>query len=172
MTVWALLLFIICAVALLITISTVITGISPLPSSRSATQSMMKMIPPGSKVYDLGSGWGTLCFAAGRIENSKVVGIESSIVPFLFSKLSNVIRRNKVTSVINGNIHSENISDADVVLCYLYTEAMEKLAENIRERVSPGTIIISNTFALPRWTPVETIKMNDLYGTMIYRYVC
>ncbi len=167
----ALLLFITCLIVLLITISTISTGISPLPSSRSAIRSMMKMIPLSSKVYDLGSGWGTLCFAAEKIENCAVVGIESSIIPLFFSKLIIALNRKRMISVIRGDIYSVDISDANVIICYLYPKAMEKLAINLRKRVVPGTTIISNTFALPGWTPVETIVLNDLYRTKIYRYI-
>jgi len=168
----ALILFIICLIVLLITISTVQTGISPLPTSSKAKQAMMMMIPPEQKVYDLGSGWGTLCFAAGKKGSSgEVVGIESSLVPYLFSKLKTVLDRKRTISVLLGDIYTADISDAQVILCFLYPEAMEKLAIDIRERVAPGTIIISNTFALPGWTPVEIIELNDLYRTKILRYV-
>ena len=44
---------------------------------------------------------------------------------------------------------TSDISNATVVLCYLFHEAMEQIGKTLRSRVKPGTKIIAVQFKLP-----------------------
>jgi hypothetical protein len=145
-------------------------GISPMPSSLASCSEFQKYIVDDSVVYDLGSGWGTVLFyLARKNKNIRLIGYESSPIPYLVSKCLNVFWGNRVT-IRMKDIYSSDISNADTVLCYLYPEGMARLAETISDRLPKETVLISNTFALPGFEPKEVIQMNDLYLTKMYRY--
>ena len=61
-------------------------------------------------------------------------------------------------------------TDHIAFVCYLYPGAMRQLKEKFIKELKPGTMIISNTFAIPGWIPQQVWEVNDLYKTKIYRY--
>ena len=48
---------------------------------------------------------------------------------------------------------------------------MEKLKEKFLKELKPGTIIISNTFAISGLKPTQIIEINDIYKTKVYKYI-
>jgi len=153
--------------------TTLRVGIPPMPSSPRATRALLGLIPQssGARFVDLGSGWGTLALAVARQRpEARVVAYELSLLPWLWSiGLARLLGRRGVRFV-RRDFFSADLRDADVVLCYLFPDAMEQLAERLRE-LEAGSIVLSNTFRLPGWQPDEVVELNDLYRTRIYRYV-
>ncbi len=148
-------------------------GISPMPSGRSVVQSLLTLLPKDTQgtVVDLGSGWGSLVFAvARRIPQAQVVGIELSPLPYVVSRIRGAWVRNERISWRREDFFQSSLEDASVVLCYLYTGAMQRLQHTLLEKLKPGTMVISHTFALPNWTPSQVVRVNDLYRTPIYVY--
>jgi hypothetical protein len=47
---------------------------------------------------------------------------------------------------------------------------MTRLAPKLLAELSPGTRVLSHTFALRGWKPVRTLEVDDLYRTPIYVY--
>ena len=161
-------------VAALIVGYSVRTGISPMPSSRSVRAAIVDLIPESGEltVVDLGSGWGTLLLAiALRRRNCRVVGYELSPIPFLISRIRCRIVGAQRLVVTRADFMNEPLDDADVVVCYLYPGAMDRLADKFRSQMKPGTMVISSTFAVPHWRPVATRTVSDWFGgTNIYVY--
>lgn len=144
-------------------------GISPMPSSRKATQTILSLIPPGNRtIYELGSGWGNLAYAiAKQYPDRRVIGYETSLVPYWIARL--LFRRGNLRFE-RKNFFSKNLRDAGLIVCYLYPGAMRQLKEKFQKELLPGTQILSNTFALPGWEPQHIVEVDDLYKTKIYRY--
>jgi len=148
---------------------TLITGISPMPTSRKAREAMLTFIPENQvgKIYDLGSGWGTLLAAlASARPQCRVTGYELSPVPWLVS----CCRRRANLAVYRRDFLAASLEDASVVLCYLYPGAMEKLRPKFEAELRPGALVISNTFAVPSWTPQQVVTLPGLFPTMVYLY--
>lgn len=144
-------------------------GISPMPSSLKARQTILNHLPQTEGViYELGSGWGTLALpVAAHYNQQQVIGFETSPVPLLISQI--FCRRPNLTYK-RKNFFNENLNDASLIICYLYPGAMRELKQKFQDELKPGTSIITNTFAIPGWEPKEVWEVNDLYKTKIYRY--
>jgi hypothetical protein len=168
---------VIVGVALLLAVSIVWTtlrvGISPMPSSAKATRAILDLIPgtAGERFAELGSGWGKLALAVtSQRPKAHVVAYELSFLPWLWSiGLARLLGRQEI-EFVRRDFFDADLGDADVVLCYLFPGAMERLAKRLTH-LKAGSIIISNTFRLPGWEPDEVVELDDLYRTRIYRYV-
>ncbi len=57
-----------------------------------------------------------------------------------------------------------------MVVCYLYPGAMRKLKDKFEQELAPGTLVVSNTFSISGWKPINVIDTHDLYNTHIYLY--
>ena len=152
---------------------TIRSGISPMPSSRQAMDAVMGLIPDNfsGQVYELGSGWGQLAIRiAKKHPHARVTGLELSPLPHFFSKVWS--HRNGLGNLefVSADFTRLDLSDGDLVVCYLYPKAMTGLAQQLGTQLSAHAIIISNTFRLPNWTPSHQVELDDLYRTRIYRY--
>jgi Putative methyltransferase len=153
----------------------VFNGISPMPSSRKALAAVLQLIKEtgsSNSIIDLGSGWGTLCFAvAHAFPDMMVLGYENSPIPFMYCTLLNRLMQYKNLRFFCRNFHSEPLHQAGLVHCYLYSEGMVKLRLKFERELHAGTVVISNTFAVPLWKPQRVIDLKDIYRTRIYLYV-
>ena len=147
--------------------STIRYGISPMPSNRMAQQSMLSLVPsPAPKtIIELGSGWGNLAYAAAQeFPASQVIGYEISVVPYVFSRL---FYRRENLRFHYANFLTQKIPSHALLLCYLYPGGMKKLERFVQDK---DCMLISNTFALPSHTAIETCKANDIYRSPVYLY--
>lgn len=148
-------------------------GISPMPTSQTVKKTLLEQLPPDIKgtIYELGCGWGTLLFPLGKkYPDSVVKGYELSPLPYLFCKCRQWVTSQENVALFRQDFMSTSISDAGLVVCYLYPGAMAKLKDKFEKELPSGCWIISNTFALPQWTPDAVYSMADLYRTKIYLY--
>jgi hypothetical protein len=168
-----LVLFITLCALLLLVYSSIVNGISPTPSSRKQIREIVRAVPEGfsGKMYELGSGWGTLAVSLAKaFPECRITGVENSVVPYLFSKLLLRILRIPHVNLRFANFVRIDINDADLIICYLYTGGMRKLKPKFESELKPGTIVISNTFSIPGWSPIEVHRANDLFHSPIYVY--
>ena len=159
-------------VALSILWSTIKTGISPMPSSGKARQQIMTLARQQSPttLYELGAGFGTLALPLAReFPQTKVISYELSWFPWWVARLRASIARLDNLCVRRADFLQADLSDADLLICYLYPGAMHRLAAKLENEPCHGHMI-SNTFALPGYQPVETHRLRDLYKSPIYLY--
>lgn len=149
-------------------------GISPMPTAEKVKRKVLAAIPPETQgtVIDLGSGWGNMAHQIAKaLPHCQVLGYESSPIPYLFSRLWQSIDRQANLQFLRRDFFKLPLEEISLIYCYLYPDAMKKLATKFNEELKPGTVIISNTFALPGWEPVEVLQTQDAYHTRIYLYV-
>ena len=154
-----------CALIISLVGFSVYSGITPMPSNLASVQAMLSMIPADfeGKIYDLGSGFGTLAYACARsCPKATVVGIELSPIPYWISK---ICFRRKNLQFVKRNFLKMDLMEADLLLCYLYPGGMEKLSKKAFSH------LISNYFTLPGHTPISTLEMGGLRGVQIFGYV-
>jgi len=153
--------------------STIKLGISPMPSSRKAYDTMMALVDEtgSGSIIDLGSGWGNFVIRiAKRNPHRQVIGYELSLLPWITSTLlKKALGLNNLT-LHRQNFYNVNLSNASVLVCYLYPEAMEKIKNKLLLEQPKVDFLISNNFALPSWKSYKVIPLNDFYKSPIYLY--
>jgi hypothetical protein len=158
--------------ALSIIVSTLRLGISPMPTSRRVRRAMLAMVPADvrGEVHELGCGWGGLAVSLARhCPKARVIAWEASLVPWLVSWLRG--RGVENLQVRRGDFLRADLSRAEVLVCYLFTGGMRALAEKLaRERGGTPVCLVSNTFSVHGWTPVDTVTVEDAWRTRVYRY--
>ena len=150
-------------------------GISPMPASaplRRAVAEEVARIGGAGRLAEAGAGWGTLAIAiARRNPHWTVVGIENSPAPWLASQLLRAVSgvRERVT-FRRANLYEVPYGEVDVVVCYLYPGAMQRLEAVFRRTLKPGARVVSVCFALPGLRPERVVACKDIYATKIYVY--
>lgn len=162
-------------ISLSIVWSTLISGISPMPSSKKARHAMLQLIEAtGTEtgpIFELGSGWGNLLIPlAKKYPHRQIVGFELSVVPwFMTVLLKNLFGLTNV-QIYRKNFLQADLTSASVIVCYLYPEGMQKLAKKIGDQSGQTGYLVSNNFALPAHQPIKTLQLNDLYKSPVYLY--
>lgn len=143
---------------------TFITGAPFVRSNKQAVDAMIRLakIKKGTKVYDLGSGDGTLLFRAAAL-GATTVGLEINPFLVLWTRTKNMlsIRPKKGFNPVNRitvywkNFWRADLHDADVVFVYLLPWRMEALENLFKKRCKPGTRIVSNSFIFPALKRVD-----------------
>lgn len=160
-------------------------GISPMPASKAvrlAVAGEVDRITRYGHIMEPGSGWGTLGLAVmRRCPGVRLTGIENSSLPLWCSQLLGVLYTrlhpaDKRGSLLNkvhfarGDLYSCSYRDADIVLCYLFPGAMERLAEKFKRELPPGAVVISVCFSIPGRQPSRVITCRDSLRTKVYVY--
>lgn len=123
-------------------------------------------------ILELGSGWGTLAFAAAKVcPAAKIVGYEISPVPLAYSRIKAKLCGYKNVKFLNADLFAEDFSKADILMAYLTLPHMERLRPKFDAELKPGAIVICNTFPVPGWTPAkeETIQ-NFVYTLKVFTF--
>lgn len=138
-----------------------------VPTGRSDIRKLMEQLQIGNRktVFDLGSGDGRIvrALAAG---GAKATGIEQSLTLILWSRLTTFLWRffARKTDVhaqfVHGDFHDIDLSQADVVFCYLLPEAMVKLKEKFARELQPGARVISRAFTIPGLVPSHVLRFS------------
>lgn len=142
-----------------------------VPTRRKFVEKLLHAahLQKGQKVYDLGCGDGRILFAAEKITKCAGEGYEMAPMVYFLAMIKKMLGRKK------SNIHCRNffhadISDANVIFCYLTPEILEKTATKLAQECKKDTKIITHTFEIKSWKPKTTIKdANDRLPT-IYVY--
>lgn len=92
-------------------------GISPMPTSTKVKRVLFEALPKHleGEIVELGSGWGTLCFPlAKRYPNCRVIGYETSIIPYVVSQLVQLFLKQKNLKFIRKDFFKVPLSHATV----------------------------------------------------------
>lgn len=112
-----------------------------------------------SLVYELGCGDGRFLRKLVRQKKVNCVGYEYSLAPYLLARLLNLFTQKKI-KIYYKNFFKESLSEANYIFCYLITNEMDALCKKFEQELRPGTIVISNTFAIKNWQPIKTIILD------------
>lgn len=111
----------------------------------------------GEKFYDLGSGTGRTMIIAAKKFKLDVYGFELSPPLVFFAKINLWLHKIKNTIYIE-NFYKQDLSDANIIFCFLTPQAMLKLKDKFEKELKPGTKIISYAFQVNSWQPKKIIR--------------
>ena len=122
-----------------------------------------------STVYELGCGRaGFLRALRKKYPQAKLIGIEYSFLPYLIGQIQNSLTGCKL-KILKENFLKADLSEADVIYCYLNQATMKKLAAKFSQECRPGTVIISYLFSLPDRESEKVIEAGKREKIYFYR---
>jgi precorrin-6B methylase 2 len=137
-----------------------------VPTSMQMVNRMMEMaeVGPEDVVYDLGCGDGRMVIAAAMRYHARAVGIEIDPLRYLWCQfLITILGQRKRIRIVFGNFFKQDLSEADVVMCYLMPDALTKLEKKFKQELRPGTRVVSNRFTFPTLDKVREEGNARLY---------
>lgn len=141
-------------------------------SSQEVTKALVSFLPQQRKFsfIDLGCGCGGLLKNLSHMQsNGSYYGIEAAPVPYLVSKLRNLVFSSD-TRITWGDFWKDDLAHYDVVYAYLSPVPMKSLWQKVCLEMRPGSIFISNSFIIPGVLPEKSLQLNDLSGSTLYMW--
>lgn len=151
-----------------------LSGQIPLYLSNADSASALAEIAssyPGARIIDLGAGIGSvLRFLSKTRPDAKLTGIENAPFVWLIGYLRTRFLANSNCCWIWGDFWSTNLGEFDVVYAFLSPAPMPSLWKKIELEMCPGSLFISNSFAVPEIEPSRIIEISDARKTRLYCY--
>jgi hypothetical protein len=124
---------------------------------------------PGQVLVDLGCGDGRVLRYARRHCQIRAIGFELNLLAYIKAQVLSIGLKD--IEIRLKNFWSQNLTEADVVFCYLYPDVMQKLAAKLRAELKPGTLVASCNFALPGFKPLRILRPEgSLHDDPLYIY--
>jgi SAM-dependent methyltransferase len=138
-----------------------------VPTRQTVVDAMLKVanVKAGDLLYDLGCGDGRIPVTAAKL-GAKAVCID--IDPKRIAEANENVKKNSVgdrVRVLNQDLFTTDISDANVVTLYLLPSLNLKLRPTLWKTLKPGTRIVSHDFDMGDWKPEQTLNVD---GATIY----
>ena len=149
-------------------------------SSKKVWQTLEEILPPAEVTYhtqpnpglaflDIGSGLGGVLTHLSRARpDGRYFGIENAPLPYQLSKLRIKFGNHKNCRVIWGSLWECDLSSYDVVFAYLSPVPMENLWRKVQSEMHPGSLFISNSFAVPKHPPQYSITVDDMHHSTLH----
>ena len=167
------------SILLLITTLTVFSGLIVfaivkvpfVPAPKKGVEKMLKLakIKPKEKIYDLGCGNGNVIFKAEQKYHAQAIGFEISPWPYLLAQFRKFVKTYQA-KIYFKNFLKQDLSNADIIFCYLMPSACQKLAKKLDKELTSKTRIISYGYELPNFTNFKLAKKWYNRNTPIYKY--
>ena len=144
----------------------------PLYLSSNKVWQALELMLPAEKPFtfvDLGSGiGGVLTHLAQTHPHGHFHGVEAAPLPFVWSWLRIRLGRHAQCSVHWGSLWDSDLAQYDVVFAYLSPVPMDALWRKAKQEMRPGSVFISNTFAIADHPPQQTFTVDDLHHSTLY----
>ena len=137
---------------------------APTPMGKVHRMLTLAKVGPDDLVYDLGCGDGRMIVTAARRYGSRAVGIEIDPLRYLWCQiLITILGLRRRVQIIYGDFFTQDLSDANVVTCYLLPNTNKKLEGKFKRELRPGTRVVSNDFTFPGLCLVRQDSEAKLY---------
>lgn len=142
----------------------------PTPMGRVRKMVALAKIKKGQRVYDLGCGDGRFVYVAANQFGAQAKGIELSPLVYLLALLRKMFWKSNA-KIIFGNFKLMDISDAEIIFCYLLPETLKRLQPELDKQLAKGTKIFSYAFEIPNWKLIHKEERNiDSNFAPVYVY--
>jgi len=155
-------------------------------SSKRVWQTLEELLPPADlsspasqppsagtgnnfTFMDMGSGMGgVLTHLASVRPDGLYCGVENAPLPYLLSRLRIKLGNYSNCRVQWGSLWTCNLAPYDVVFAYLSPVPMAQLWHKVKQEMRPGTLFISNSFAVPEHPPQYSITLDDMHHSTLH----
>lgn len=140
-------------------------------TSRAKIAAFINAVPmrADQTLVDLGCGDGRVLREAQKRYGVHTIGYEINPVAYLKARIFS-FGPHKI-KIRHENFWEADLSDADVVFCYLYPDVMKKLAVKLKSGLKPGAIVVSSNFPLPEHIPSKILRPeSSLHNDPMYIY--
>ena len=123
-----------------------------VPSNKKTITKMLEVakIKKNERVVDIGCGDGRIVFLSEQKYGAKAEGYEISIFVWCLAKINGFLKGAK-SKIYRKNFFQADLSQADIVFCYLLPEVMQKLSPKFKKELKKNARIVSAAFSLPDW---------------------
>jgi len=138
-------------------------------TNRPTTEALLSLMQQrnAKRFTDLGSGLGGVVRALDG-EGRRARGVETAPMVWLVSTiLSKLQRRGRI---VRQDIWTAEIAGEDVVYAFLSPEPMPALFAKAKREMKLGSLLVSNSFAVPGVEPAEIWELSDRRKTRLYLY--
>ncbi len=120
---------------------------------------------------DLGSGTGGIViYLAKAHPGVRVDGYETAPLLTLISKLLVAMNRRPNAAIRYKSLWDADLSQYDLVYCFLSPVPMPGLYEKAKAEMRKGTLLVSNSFEIPGVTPLDVLEVHDARHTKLFLY--
>jgi len=139
-------------------------------SNATTATALLQLLPPTTcHLVDLGCGHGGLLRRLARARpDCSFVGIEHAPLTWLWGKLANLALPN--LQIRYGDFWRLNLAPYDIVYAFLSPVPMSRLMDKLRLEMRPGSVMISNSFAVPDVPAERFIEVADRRATRLFCY--
>jgi SAM-dependent methyltransferase len=140
-------------------------------TSRVRISAFLDAVPmkAGQLLVDIGCGDGRVLRQVGKRYGVRTVGYELNLLAYVKAKLL-CFGRKKIQIRLR-NFWNADLSEADVVFCYLFPDVMRDLGAKLKSDLKPGAVVVSCNFDLPGFIPEQILRPgNSFHNDPIYVY--
>jgi len=138
------------------TIMALVNGAPFVPTPIEAAEKMLEIanIKPGEKIYDIGCGDGRMVYLAAKKYGADATGFELSPLVYFLARVRHFLWRSKA-KIKFANFKNKNLSDADVIVCYLLPDTLARLQSKLDRELKKGARVVSYAFPIGDWQPIR-----------------
>ena len=100
----------------------------------------------------------------------KARGVETAPLVFLASRIRQTLSRLPNATFVYRSIWDEDLAAHDMVYCFLSPAPMPRMYLKAKAEMRPGTLFVSNSFAVPDVEPERVVDVGDGRKTRLYLY--
>lgn len=147
----SLFIFLVCIWLIVPALYSIIKGAPFIPSKKKAVNAVIDLAGEynGKKIVELGTGDARILEALFlKNPDCELLGYEYSFPTYILAVLRLKIK--KIQAIVKyGNFWNKEFENVDILVCFLFEGAMERIYQEIWPELKPGTLLISNLFILP-----------------------
>jgi trans-aconitate methyltransferase len=126
-------------------------------------------IQKGDIWIDLGCGDGRVLRHAFQRYQVKAIGYELNMMAYIRAKIMS-LGMNGIQIRLR-NFFKADLSNADIISCYLFPDVLPDLVHKLKSELQPGTIVVSFNFPLPSFNPKQILRPHgSLHSDPIFIY--
>ncbi|MBW3098586.1 class I SAM-dependent methyltransferase [Pseudohoeflea coraliihabitans] len=138
--------------------------------TRSALSQLITDNRSGSFV-DLGCGTGGVVLTLARAHPRLICdGLETAPLVYAVARMRKFLARCRNARIGFRSLWRSGLAERDLVYCFLSPAPMAALFAKARAEMRPGSLFVSNSFAVPGVTPEAVIPVGDRRRTQLYLY--
>jgi len=137
----------------------------PTPPNVVAQMLGLARVGKDDVVYDLGCGDGRVVIAAVKAAGARGVCVDIDPVRIRESRANaRAAGVEQRIRFVEGDLFTTAISDATVVVVFLWPDLNLKLRPRLWRELRPGTRVISYVHDMGDWQPRETVRVQGAFG--------